>query len=80
MRDRTTWLKIKERHPRINDDLALALAAKAMNDTVGPEGLVPTLLVFGVVPKIPVGSEENCGMNQKERFRAMATARAEWKS
>ena len=34
--------------PRIDRDAALQMAFKALNDTVGPNRLVPTLLVFGV--------------------------------
>jgi len=32
--------------------MALQMAFKALNDTAGPEGLVPTLLVFGAYPYI----------------------------
>ena len=28
------------------------MAFKAINDTAGPEGLVPTLLVFGAYPRM----------------------------
>jgi hypothetical protein len=28
------------------------MAFKAINDSVGPDGLVPTLLVYGVFPRI----------------------------
>jgi hypothetical protein len=38
--------------PRINRDLALQMAFKALNDLAGPDGLVPTLLVFGAYPRI----------------------------
>ena len=34
----------------INKDMALQMAVKAVNDTAGPNGLVPTLLVFGAYP------------------------------
>ena len=34
----------------INKDLALQIAFKALNDTAGPDRLVPTLLVFGAYP------------------------------
>jgi hypothetical protein len=34
-------------------ELRLALSVKAVNDCVGPEGLVPSLLVFGVMPRLP---------------------------
>jgi hypothetical protein len=33
---------------RIDRDTALQIAFKALNDTAGPDGLVSTLLVFGV--------------------------------
>lgn len=33
--------------PRISRELALQMLFKAINDSVGPNGLVPTLLVFG---------------------------------
>lgn len=32
--------------------LLLASAVKAMNDTLGPEGLVPSALVFGEFPSL----------------------------
>jgi len=31
----------------INKDIALQMAFKAINDSIGPNGLIPTLLVFG---------------------------------
>lgn len=33
-------------------ELALQMAVKAVNDTAGPHGLVPTLLVFGAYPRM----------------------------
>src|SRR5271155_480832 len=38
--------------PDINKDMALQMAFKAINDTAGPDGLVPTLLVFGAYPRM----------------------------
>ena len=35
-------------------EFRLALSIKAMNDNAGPEGYVPSLLVFGVLPRIPL--------------------------
>jgi hypothetical protein len=32
--------------------MALQMAVKAVNDTAGPDGIVPTLLVFGAFPRI----------------------------
>ena len=31
-------------------ELTLQMAVKAVNDSAGPDGLVPTLLVFGAYP------------------------------
>jgi hypothetical protein len=36
----------------IHKELALQMAVKAVNDTAGPDGLVPTLLVYGAYPRI----------------------------
>jgi hypothetical protein len=36
----------------IQKELALQMAVKAINDTAGPNGLVPTLLVYGTYPRM----------------------------
>jgi hypothetical protein len=36
--------------PDIDKDMAVQMAFKAINDTAGPDRLVPTLLVFGAYP------------------------------
>ena len=36
----------------INNEAILQMAVKAVNDTAGPDGLVPTLLVFGTYPRL----------------------------
>ena len=38
--------------PDISKDTALQMAFKAVNDSTGPDGLVLTLLVYGVYPRI----------------------------
>jgi hypothetical protein len=38
-------------------DSILQMAVKAVNDTAGPDGLVPTLLVFGAYPRINADSQ-----------------------
>jgi len=38
--------------PGIDKDMGLQMAFKAINDTAGPDGLVPTLLVFGAYPRM----------------------------
>ncbi len=46
-----------------------------MNDTAGQNGLVPTLLVFGVVPRFPSGSRDI--PEQQNRMRAIKSSRDE---
>ena len=36
----------------IDKDMALQMAFKAINDSVGPDGLIPTLLVYGAYPRM----------------------------
>lgn len=38
--------------PDIGFECALQMAVKAINDSVGPDGLVPMLLVFGALPRL----------------------------
>lgn len=54
---RATWRECKKENPQIDDNLSLKLSSKAMNDTVGPEGRMPSALVFGEYPRV-LASEE----------------------
>ena len=36
----------------IDKDMALQMAFKAINDSAGPDGLIPTLLVYGAYPRL----------------------------
>ena len=38
--------------PDIDKDMALQMAFKAINDSAGPDGLIPTLLVYGAYPRM----------------------------
>ena len=51
---RKTDMKVRNEFPTVAAEFSLKLAVKAMNDTAGQNGLLPTLLVFGVMPRIPV--------------------------
>ena len=64
-------------HPKVSSDMCLALTVKAINSTVGPDGLCPQLLVFGVLPKLLTVCPQEYPI-QKERFRALQTARDEY--
>ncbi|CDF36780.1 unnamed protein product [Chondrus crispus] len=71
---RRIFRKIRDEFPDIPMKDALRLATKAMNDTAGPKGLVPSLLVFGVMPRILLpGSVQLPG--QVQRMNAMQAAR-----
>ena len=43
---RRVYSKTLKDHPNISSDMSLSLAVKAINSTVGPDGLCPQLLVF----------------------------------
>ena len=47
---RDTYRKLKLDHPNMQQRLLLALSVKAMDDMLGPEGFVPSSLVFGEFP------------------------------
>lgn len=72
---RRIFLKIRHKSPSIKPKLELRIALKAMNDTLGPEGLVPTLLVFGCLPIFPTVNTNLPG--QRERRKALQQARKE---
>lgn len=49
---RTTFRKLPFSHPNISGPLLLAMSVKAMKHTLGPEGIVPSALVFGEFQQI----------------------------
>jgi len=61
--------------PDTNDEALLQGAVKAVNDTAGPNGLVPTLLVFGAMPRITKDSAPSA--NQVKRAEALNKAMTE---
>lgn len=73
---RRLYLKIRRDVPNMDRDLALKIANKAMNDTMGPEGLVPTLLVYGALPRFSPSSTDLPG--HVEKMEAMEIARLEY--
>ena len=72
---RRIYQKVIREHPNINNDAALEIAVRVLNDTAGPNGLVPTLLVFGVMPRMPIRPMEL--PSQLERMTAIHAARKE---
>lgn len=49
---------IKTKAPESDTDAALKAAVKSVKDPVGPDGLVPTLLVYGILPRFGLPSEK----------------------
>jgi hypothetical protein len=49
---RRAYMIISTEIQGIDKDMALQMAFKAVNDTAGPDGLVPTLLVYGALPRM----------------------------
>jgi flavoprotein len=68
------YRKVRYDFPIISEATALSLAKIAISDTIGTEGIVPTLLVFGTVPLL---SPSVHLPNQNERMLAMDYARRE---
>lgn len=48
---RRTFEFTKSEHSKLSDKIILRISIKAIDDTMGPEGPVPSLLVFGTLPK-----------------------------
>lgn len=64
---------LAETHPNLSDNFKLRLTVKALNDIAGPKGLVPSVLVCGMLPLL-VNTEANL-VNQEDSFRARHAAR-----
>jgi hypothetical protein len=56
-------------------DNALQMAVKAVNDTAGSNGLVPTLLVFGTYPRLSPSSPPSITARAAAVRKAMAEVR-----
>lgn len=55
---RQIYKKVQNDHPGIQKTMLLRLATEAMNDTMDENGLVPSLLVFGITSRFPIISTE----------------------
>ena len=61
----------------LSNETLLSIACKAMNDSSGPEGICPTLCVFGMVPQHALSTSKDPA-TQQTRLRAQAIAKLEW--
>lgn len=66
---------LTDRYSGLSDNLRLRFAVKALNDTAGTNGLVPSLLVLGTIPSI--GNTEAEFADREQRFSAITSARKE---
>jgi hypothetical protein len=55
-------------------DACLSAAVHAINSTAGPERLIPVLLVFGMIPRLPSSATIPL-LNQKRRFKMRSVLR-----
>lgn len=72
---RKVYNRIYADTPSTRPELALSIAVKVCNDTAGINGLSPTLLIFGIVPRLPLNQKEL--PIQLERVKAIRAARRE---
>lgn len=72
---RRVFRVIRSQYPRLDPEISLRLAVKAANDTLGPSGHVPSRLVYGGDPALPVVTARF--PTQRERMAALETAKRE---
>lgn len=70
------YKKIKIQDPDLDRVEALRFATKAVNDTIGINGLVPSYLVFGIMPRFPTLPSRL--PQQRRRMQILREARAEY--
>lgn len=70
---RSVYDRARYEHPDMAPAMLLKLVVKACNDTAGPSGLAPTVLVFGVIPRLPIHPEDL--PSQRARMAALHKAR-----
>lgn len=72
---RRIYRMLTDNYPELSDNLRLRFSIKALNDTAGTKGLVPSLLVYGTIPSL--GNTGADLPDQEDRFTALAAARKE---
>ena len=74
---RRIFYKIRGDFPDLPKEVVLSLAVHSVNSFAGPDGLTPTLLLFGHYPRIPIPNLSSLPTSQKDRFKALEVARKE---
>lgn len=72
---RQLFKRVRADHPAVPFKMALSMLVWAMNQTAGPRGLSPILLVFGIHPRMPVNAVDLS--NHRERCKALVEARVD---
>lgn len=72
---RRVYNKLRSEHPNQDKHVRLQLAVHAVANTSVPEGLTPTPLVFGAVPRIPKPDVSTLQQDQKQRIESTRSAR-----
>lgn len=49
---------VRDEAPDLDKESALQAAVKSVNASVGPNGLVPTLLVYGALPRLGFSTDQ----------------------
>ncbi|KAA8491399.1 hypothetical protein FVE85_7820 [Porphyridium purpureum] len=78
---RRTYLRVRQEYDCLGEDNCLAIAVRAVNVTTGPEGLIPSLLVFGTIPRLalrPESAQEDSRESNVSRLSAALIARGEY--
>lgn len=72
---RQVYNRFAENHLDLAAELVLAAAIKAINDTAGIDGLVPTLLVSGEMPKLQLPDADEGDLAQADMLAEMLLVR-----
>lgn len=68
-------MKIKAENLSVNDKFALRLSIKAINDTCGPSGIYPSMIVYVIQPAVPALNREI--PTHTERMESLVNAQRE---
>lgn len=72
---RRIYKKLKIEQPNIENSIALLIGVHGIKNTANHRGIIPTLLAFGSVPKIPIENLEHLSPNQRQRFEEIYLSR-----
>ncbi len=75
---RKIYKNIRLEYPDLDKKVALSVANYGLNVTVNSEGLIPIILVFGSIPKIPLADVQYLPLNQREQFKQWNLLDRKW--